>query len=85
MPHPKQLRLYILRDYAHLFSSEVCHAFYDHHHLSQGEWLSYAEKNPPTPLKRPPSPTSIHIPATANIPLRSEQFRYRGCDNHFAQ
>ena len=67
-----------------LYSSEVRNAFYDYHHLSHGEWISYAEKSPLLPLKRTSSLTSIDIFATANTPLRSEQFHYRGCETSCA-
>ena len=63
-----------------LYSSEVRNAFYDYHHPSHGEWISYAEKSPLLPLNGTSSLTSIDIFATANTPLRSEQFHYRGCE-----
>ena len=41
-----------------LYSSEVRNAFYDYHHPSHGEWISYAEKYPLIPLKRTSSLTA---------------------------
>ena len=41
-------------------------------------------ESPLLPLKRTSSLTSIDIFATANTPLRSEQFHYRGCETSCA-